>query len=80
MTNPMKMKKQKLVIQSFKFKGFKNTHAWFFKLRFTGMTIPIPGSMNGKVKSTYKDLFANIVMSPIATSYFCPQNIKHHYH
>lgn len=65
------MKKQPLVIQRSHVKGFKNTHAFLLLSSLIGTIIDTPDSVYGKVKSTYKDRFALIVMSPTAASNFC---------
>ena len=64
----MKTKKHKLVIQRPTVRGFRKSHALFMELAFVGTTIETPESVNGKVKSTYLDLFATMVMSPTAPS------------
>lgn len=46
--------------------------------RLTGTTKEIPAWVNGTVKSTNKDLFANIVISPVAASNFCPHKHTSH--
>ncbi|KAM0943350.1 hypothetical protein DsansV1_C13g0121291 [Dioscorea sansibarensis] len=48
-------------------------------LSFTGTRSATPGSVNGNVKSTYKDLFAVIVMSPTTASNFYEPGRQDHY-
>ena len=55
----------------FKLSGFKKIHKFLLSLSFTKTTIDTPDSVYGKVKSTYKERLARIVMSPITASYFC---------
>ena len=64
----MKTKKQKLVIQRSKVRGFRKSHALFLELACVGTIIETPDSVNGKVKSTYLDLFSTMVKSPTAPS------------
>ena len=70
----MNTKKQAIVTQRSRVKGFKKTHAFLLLVSLTGTIIETPDSVYGNVKSTYKDLLAVIVVSPTTASNFCITN------
>ena len=70
-TKPMNMKKHPVVNQRSQVNGSKNTQAFLLLLSLIGTSMDTPDSVYGNVKSTYKDLFAVIVISPTAASQFC---------
>lgn len=67
-TKPVRMKKPALVSQRFADRGSKKIH--MFSFTTFGTNIPTPMSVYGIVKSTYKDLFDVIVVSPATASNF----------
>ena len=67
-TKPVKTNKAAVVSQRFGLSGFKKIHILLF--RSVGTIIPMPMSVYGNVKSTYKDLLAVIVVSPTTASNF----------
>jgi hypothetical protein len=67
----VKRKKQEVVSHRSQVNGFKKTHAFLLLVSLIGTTITKPDSVYGIVKSTYKDLFALIVISPTTASKFC---------
>ena len=76
-TKPIKTKKAAIVTQRSQVKGFKKAHAFLFLLSLTGTIICTPDSVYGKVKSTYNDLLALIVISPTTASKFCDITKQH---
>ena len=65
-----------VVNHKFKLNGFKKIHKFLLSSSFTKTTIDTPDSVYGKVKSTYKERLARIVMSPTTASYFCIEREK----
>ena len=70
-TKPVKKKKARLASQRSVVNGFKKIHAFLLLSSFTRTTIDTPDSVYGNVKSTYKDRFATIVVSPTTASNLC---------
>jgi hypothetical protein len=70
-TKPVKMNAPKVANQRSKLRGFKKIQKLFLSLSLIKTTIDTPDSEYGKVKSTYVDRFATIVVSPTTASYFC---------
>ena len=70
-TKPVKMNAALVVNHKFKLSGFKKIHKFLVSSSFTKTTIDTPDSVYGKVKSTYKERLARIVMSPTTASNFC---------
>jgi hypothetical protein len=69
-TKPIKTNAPEVVNQRSKLKGFKKIQKLFLSLSFIKTTIDTPDSEYGKVKSTYVERFATIVVSPTTASYF----------
>jgi hypothetical protein len=69
------MKKDKrLISQSAKVKGIKKMVLLLLTLSLTGTTRPTPDGVYGNEKSTYIDLFDDIVVSATTASYFCSKH------
>lgn len=69
------MKKEiRLINQSPHVKGVKNMVLLLLTWSLTGTTRPTPDVVYGNEKSTYIDLFADIVVSATTASYFCSKH------
>ena len=69
-TKPVKLNAAPVVNHKFKLSGFKKIQKFLLSSSFTKTTLETPDSVYGKMKSTYKERLARIVMSPITALYF----------
>jgi hypothetical protein len=65
------MKAAPVVSQRFGLSGFKKIQILFLSLSSVKTIMETPDSEYGKVKSTYSERLATIVVSPTTASYFC---------